>query len=107
MTRVLAIDMGTTVVKAGLWDDDALVAVGRTRLALVHPGGGRVEQDADSWWPAAAAACHRLDDAAGAGTTAGADAVVLCGARQTLVPVTADGEAVGPALVWSDRKSVV
>lgn len=105
MTRVLAIDMGTTVAKAGLWDDDALVAVGRTRLSLVHPGGGRVEQDADTWWPAAAAACRRLDDHAGAGASAGADAVVLCGARQTLVPVTAEGSPVGPALVWSDRRA--
>lgn len=105
MTSVLTIDMGTSVAKAGLWNDDGLQAVGRARLELSHPGPRRVEQDARRWWPAVVAACRALDQAGGSWCCAEADAVVLSGARQTFVPVTARGAPLGPALVWSDRRA--
>ncbi len=101
---ILTIDLGTSTTKAALWDEDGLRAVGRTSLTTVHDGPGRAEQDSSSWWPA-------LVDAVGAAVAAGAeggaptvDAIVFAAARQTFVPVTAAGDPLGRALVWSDRR---
>ena len=96
---ILAVDLGTSVTKAGLWTEDGLVAAGHRELTTAHGPGRRVEQDPATWWPAVVEACGQVD------ARAGADAVVFSSARQTFVPVTAAGEPLGPALVWSDRRA--
>ncbi|MDE3085678.1 MAG: hypothetical protein KGJ77_02835 [Acidobacteriota bacterium] len=97
---ILTLDIGTSVVKAAVWDEDGLRARGSAALVTEHPGPGRVEQDAGRWWPAVVEACRpcRLEEGA-------IEAAVLTGARQTLVPVDGGGEPLGPALVWSDRRA--
>ena len=97
---ILTLDIGTSMVKAAVWGEDGLGAQGSAPLVTEHPGPGRVEQDAGRWWPAVVEACRpcRLADSA-------LEAAVLTGARQTFVPVDADGEPLGAALVWSDRRA--
>lgn len=105
MTQVLAVDVGTSVAKVGLWDDGGLRAVGRTRMAVSYPGPARAEQDATAWWPAVVSACRALAEGDGDVSCGDAEAVVLTGARQTFAPVTTKGEALRPAIVWSDRRA--
>jgi len=104
---VLTIDLGTTRTKAAVWDgDQALAAVGRARLVTDHPAADRAEQDPAAWWTAVVEACAAARAKAPA-TFAAVGAVGFSTARQTFVPVTATGEPLGPALLWSDRRAGV
>ena len=96
---ILTIDLGTSVTKAGLWTEDGLVAVGHAELTTAHGPGGRVEQDPATWWPSLVRACREVEP------RAKVDAVVFSAARQTIVSVTAAGEPIGPAILWSDRRA--
>lgn len=104
---ILTIDLGTSVTKAALWDTDGLVVVGRAPLSTVHRAPGFAEQEPSRWWPSVVEAIGALGGGAGlAGSAAGrVDAVVFASARQSFVPVTATGEALGPAVLWSDRRA--
>ena len=77
---------------------------GPGRLSTDHPAPDRAEQDPADWWPAVVAACAGAR-AAAPEAFAAVEAVGFAAARQTLVPVTAAGEPLGPALVWSDRRA--
>ena len=101
---ILTIDLGTTTTKAGLWAEDGLVAMGRVRVPTAFPAMDRAEQDPNSWWPSVVAACGEAR-AAAADRFGDVVAVGFSTARQTIVPVTAAGEALGPALLWSDRRA--
>jgi xylulokinase len=103
---ILTIDMGTSATKAALWDEDGIVGAGRAFLSSVHGAGGTVEQDPASWWPSVVDACTTAGEVAGSRGLDAADAVVFASARQTFVPVTAGGEPLGRALMWSDRRAV-
>lgn len=106
---ILAVDLGTSVTKAALWDADGLVGVGRAQLNTVHRGPGLVEQDPATWWPSVVEAVAAAVAASSTNTTkSGAeavDAVVFASARQSFVPVTAVGEPLGPAILWADRRA--
>jgi xylulokinase len=95
---ILTLDLGTTATKAALWTETGMVAIGRGRLTTEHPAPAWAEQDATSWWPSVLTAVGAL------GSLADVAAVVFTGARQTFVAVTAAGEPVGPAMLWSDRR---
>ena len=101
---ILTLDLGTSTTKAALWDEDGLLAVGRSEVPRAHLPGNRVEQDATTWWTSVVEACASARGAApGAFSSVG---VVGCSAaRQTFVPVTDAGEPLGAALVWSDRRA--
>jgi xylulokinase len=88
-----------------LWDDDGLVSLARAPVACAYGPGGRVEQDPASWWSSTATACAAVRAEAPSAFSA-VRALGFSAARQTVVPVAADGSPVGPALVWSDRRAV-
>ena len=50
MTRTLAIDVGTSSVKAAVILDGAVVASVDHAYPLASPAPGWVEQDPDDWW---------------------------------------------------------
>ncbi len=99
---ILAIDIGTTAVKCGLFAHDreaendatpgSCIAVGRAPVAAE---GVREETDAHVWSNAVQAAIARLPHAARAVT-----ACVVTGNGPTLIPCDAAGEPAGPALTW-------
>jgi xylulokinase len=87
-----------------LWGDDGPVAIGRVDVPTFHPAPGRAEQDPDDWWSSTVAACAQVREQ----DQAHFDEVTAIGfstARETFVPVAADGRALGPALLWSDRRA--
>ncbi len=98
----LTVDLGTTTTKATLWDDDRQIAVSRHALATRHPAAGRAEQDPSDWWDSVGRACRELDSGPGLGQV---EALGFAAARETFVPVRADGSPLGPALLWSDRRA--
>ena len=101
---ILTVDLGTTRTKAVVWGDTGAVAGGYATLATRHPGPDRAEQDPADWWTSVVAACAAAR-AASPGAFTSVDTVVFAAARNTFVPVTAAGDALGPALVWSDRRA--
>ncbi|HUO47663.1 MAG TPA: FGGY family carbohydrate kinase, partial [Acidimicrobiales bacterium] len=101
---ILTIDLGTSVTKAAVWDASGSPAWGRAELETSFGPGGRVEQDPRSWWASMVAACAQLGAAMG-GTLPPVDAVCFSAARQTFVPVRADGEPIGAGILWSDRRA--
>jgi xylulokinase len=101
---ILTIDLGTSATKVLVWDAEGTRAQGRAELVTVYGPDGRAEQDAGSWWTSVVQAA----DAARAGAPdlfGAVEAVALSSARQTFVPVSADGSPLGDALLWSDRRA--
>jgi xylulokinase len=101
---ILTLDLGTSTTKAVVWDGDGPRAVGRAPVVTTFPAGDRAEQDPAGWWPSVVAACAEARQSAPADFAA-VEAVGFAAARQTFVGVTAAGEALGPAIVWSDRRA--
>jgi sugar (pentulose or hexulose) kinase len=100
---ILTLDLGTTRTKAVLWGENGVVASGDAVLRTDYPAPGRAEQDAAQWWPSVVAACAAAREAAPGGF-GNVEAIGFAAARQTFVPVTASGEPIGAALLWSDRR---
>ena len=101
---LLTIDLGTSVTKVALWEEDGLMGVGRAPLERSHLPGNRVEQDPSEWWASVVAACASARATVPGGFSS-VRGIGLSAARQTFVPVTTDGHPIGPALVWSDRRA--
>ena len=121
---LLAIDLGSTVIKAVVWAENGPVGVGRATLRTVRRAGGVAEQEPSQWWRSVVSACrHAVDTgavavagaagsgagaagsgagAAGSGAVAGAGGdngirgIVFSTARQTFVTVDANVQPTGP-----------
>jgi xylulokinase len=101
---ILTIDAGTSVTKVALWDRPGLVALAGIPVDTRHPAPGRAEQDPSDWWASVVAACAQVRRQSPGGF--GSVEVVGCtGARQTFALVDASGEALGPGILWSDRRA--
>jgi xylulokinase len=101
---LLTVDLGTSATKAVLWDDDGPVAMGRAEVPTFHPEPGWAEQDPDDWWSSTLDACAQVraqDERRFRALTA----IGFSTARETFVPVGAEGHALGRALLWSDRRA--
>jgi xylulokinase len=101
---ILAVDVGTTQLKAGLIDRTGrLAARAGSALALIpHPDPLRHEADARTWIDGLSRAAAEL----GVARAGCLEAVVVSGNGPTLVPVAADGAPLAPAMTWMDRRGV-
>src|SRR5262249_19658676 len=59
------------------------------------------EQNPADWWQSVVEACQQLDSVA----LAAVAAVGFSTARETFALVRGDGQSLGPAIVWSDRRA--
>ena len=100
---ILAIDIGTSAVKAGLFADSG--ELGRTGSARVPQGASRDplahEIPPEAWIGALASVMPRL--LAGSRRP---DLVVVSGNGPTLLPVDAEGRPLHAALTWMDRRAL-
>ncbi|TVR31023.1 MAG: xylulokinase [Spirochaetaceae bacterium] len=102
---VLAVDLGTTALKAVLADE-----VGRT-IATAASGydttgdrEGFAEQEPAAWWEALCTACGELKQQATA-EFAAIDVISLCGQMHTHVYLGSDGRPLRGAISWLDQRS--
>jgi xylulokinase len=106
MPLLIGLDIGTTSVKAGVFEASGrqLAAVGR-EYTLDHPAPDRAETDAEAYWTATVSAIREALAVAGADPGRVA-AIGVSSQGETVVPVDARGRALAPALVWLDNRAV-
>ncbi len=106
MDLLLGLDVGTTSVKAGLFDaSGTCLAAAGEEYRLQHPAPDRAEIDADVYWTASRAAVRRAVAAAGAGPDDVA-ALAVSSQGETIVPVDGAGRPLAPAIVWLDNRAL-
>lgn len=100
---LLAVDIGTTVLKAGLFSRDGMAGprAERPLVLLSDPDPVRHETDARGWIRALREATGDLGLHGGAPL----EAVVVSGNNPTLVPAAADGTPLANAITWMDRRA--
>ncbi len=107
MTLLVGLDIGTTSVKAGLFDGSGRrLATTAEEYRLVHPAPDRAELPAETYWTAATAAVRRTLREAGA-DPAGVAAIAVSSQGETIVPVDEVGRALAPAMIWLDNRAGV
>jgi xylulokinase len=101
----LGIDVGSQSLKAVLLDDGLrLVGRGARSYPIAFPQPGWAEQQPDLWEAALAPAAAEALVAAGRGPSDVA-ALGIAGQLDGSVPVDAAGRALGPCLIWMDRRA--
>jgi xylulokinase len=105
VTFVIGIDVGSQSIKGVLIDPAGqLRATASHGLTMNHPYGGWAEQDPRHWEEGVAHVVATLLQEA---SVAGDDVGALCLACQVdgVVPISTRGEALGPAIIWLDRRA--
>lgn len=97
----LGVDVGTSALKVVGLDESGAVTVSAERVLTVDvPAPGLAEADPEDWH---AAVTDAVDEVVGPGTRV--RGVGCTGQMHGTVLVGADGEAVGPAVLWPDRRA--
>ncbi len=107
MGFAVGVDIGSQSVKGVLLDGTGQVrAEAGSPVSIVHPAAAWAEQDPRSWEAALADVVGALVRDAGLGP---GDVSVLALACQvdSVVPVDHRGEALGPGIIWLDRRAEV
>ncbi len=108
MDTLLGLDLGTTGIKAALFDAQSgqLRSSAVTGYPLQHPQPGWAEQHPDDWWNAAVEAiriCLAGESAAtGERSLRG---IGLSGQMHGVVLLDAQGQVLRPAIIWADQRS--
>jgi xylulokinase len=103
LARLLGIDLGTTGVRAGVFDErGSLLAEASEACPYATPAAGRAEAEAEDWWTAVRGVCARL---AAQESLERVDAVAVTGQAPTAVLVDAAGQALRPAILWLDVRA--
>jgi xylulokinase len=99
--RVLALDVGSTSVKAAVVADGSVTVSGAAEHPTHRSRPGWVEQDPVDWWSGTARAIASCRAEARS-----VDAIAVTGQMQDLILVDAEGRSIGPALLYSDARAV-
>lgn len=104
MPLFLALDLGTTVIKVGLFDAEGnLIALSRREYPLVT-NGSFVEVDTEICWHEIVTGIRDILSTSGAppGEVLG---LSISSQGQTFLPVDRNGHPLGRAMVWLDRRA--
>jgi sugar (pentulose or hexulose) kinase len=98
---ILAVDVGTTALKAGLYTAalEKLWEASRRYDVNVY-GGGRADIEPEKWWAAFGDVCREAGARLGAVET-----LSFSVTTPGLTPMAADGRALGPAMLFFDGRS--
>ncbi len=102
---VASFDLGTTTAKGVLVDitTGSVVAEGSVEYPTAHGEGGTIEQEPADWW---AATCTLAQGFWRAGHDPGGVAMIaLTGQMQDVVMIDEAGQALGPAILYSDARA--
>ncbi|HEV7958127.1 MAG TPA: FGGY family carbohydrate kinase [Acidimicrobiales bacterium] len=107
MTYVIGIDVGSQSVKAVLLDPEGgLRASAAYPLTMSHPRAGWAEQDPRTWILGLTTVIGEVLEIAGLrGDEVGA--IALACQVDGVVPISAVGDPLGPAIIWLDRRAEV
>ena len=106
MKHILAVDLGTTSMKAALFGREMrLLAEVKIDYATDYPAPGWAEQDAEAWWAALKEAGARLYARPGAPSPADLEIIAVDAMAPTLVPVDSEGRALRGSIIWMDRRA--
>lgn len=98
--RCIALDVGTSVVKAVGFDGAEARAVARRSCEVSRPRPGHAEQDMDEVWQAVVATVREVGEALD-----GVDALAITAQGDGLWPVSRQGRPTGPAMLWNDGRA--
>ena len=99
---VVGVDLGTTALKAGLFDADGRMRASATsRYAIERARPEWAEQQPEVW---TAALGEVLESLAAAANGQPATAIGICSQVNTHVFIDASGEALRPAITWQDQR---
>lgn len=100
---LLGIDVGTTGTKAVLFSENGRIVGQAYRAYPTHtPKVFWCEQDPEDWWDTVCAAVKEICDAPGIRSSVAAISLSTQGG--TMVGLDKHGNAVRPAIVWSDKR---
>lgn len=101
---VLAVDVGTSALKAVLYDDaGAALRVAIRRYDYVTPQAGWAEGDPSAWWEAF---CQATADLCSAGFELGrVEVVAFTGQMHSAVLLDERREVIQPTILWLDRRA--
>ncbi len=104
MSLLLGIDIGTSSVKAVLFDPDSVgvVAVAQREYPIFKPAPDRAEQDPEDWWNATVSVVRQVTERAGRRDVI---AIGLCGQMHGFAMIDAQNRSLHPAIVWPDQRS--
>jgi xylulokinase len=104
MTYLLGVDLGTSSVKAALFESETLglVATADRQYPVAHPRPGYAEQDPDGWWQAVMGAVRDVIDGRNPQQM---QAIGLDGQMHGLVCLDADHKPIHPAIIWADTRA--
>jgi len=98
----IGIDLGTTNLKAALFDAHGTqLASGEEALPMQREGRDRVEQDPDMWWRALKSVLSALIQSSPNAKVAG---IAICAQVGSHVFVDSEGKAVTKAWLWQDSR---
>jgi xylulokinase len=99
----VGLDIGTSSVKAGLFDlDGRKVAISRAHYKVYSPHKGWAEQDPQEWWTGTQTVLNDIMVGIDPARIAG---IGLCGQCPGHVLVDESGNAIGNAIIWRDRRA--
>ena len=101
---LLGIDIGTSSVKAALFDPEtgAAVASAGREYPIHKPAPDRAEQNPEDWWRAAAAVTQQIIEQSGRREVRG---IGLCGQMHGVTLLGKDRQPLHPAIMWADQRS--
>ena len=98
---ILAVDVGTSGLKLGVYAPDLELRTSVSReYAPDFRDGGKADVRPETWWDAIASACAEVDTG-----LAEVGVVSLSVTTPGLTPMAADGQALGPAILFLDGRS--
>jgi len=105
MASFLGIDIGTTSVKAGLFDEHGhCLGKAEQDYRLHTPAVDRVELDAETYWSATQSVVQRALAESRTGAL-DVQALTISSQGETTIAVDAAGRPLHPALVWLDNRA--
>jgi xylulokinase len=105
MASFLGVDIGTTSVKAGLFDERGRCLGKAEHDYLLHmPAVDRVELDAETYWTATVSVVRRALAQSPTGAR-DVQALTISSQGETTIAVDAAGRPLHPALVWLDKRA--
>jgi len=105
MELLLAIDAGTTSVKAGLFSPDGrCLGVGRQEYQLEIPAADRAQLDPEVYWQACLKTVRTAIEQSGAKPEQ-VKALAVSSQGETTITMDAQGKVIYPALVWLDNRA--